>query len=378
MNNSREEQLLLADAARIHGEAEADTGSLAIRRAVQSGIEQGGWESWRRRLQRGSFVGLAAAALVAVILFFLPLLQDSAPQPEAPRAAVNWGGLEMFKRLYPFDHEAPTLDSAIRHNYVQMINQSAGAEGYQITLNAVMADENRIILLYTAKVTAGQEIYNISSARIKDLSTGFYLDSEDQIGAHDERTGPEENRIYYGRGVISLDRNKPFPGKLEADFQISSVDPGKLKDPKTGTIAKDMHYSPRLHISFKLDPKFKQQPTIIVEPKEDFILDGIEMTLAKVEISPLLIRSEVVIKNESDVTWQNRQKTFLAATGDELQSVTKDGTVQLKMSTGLGNYEGYERRFASNLLDQPESIKLIMRNDNGKEKYELSIPVWPE
>ena len=369
---------MLSEAARMRGEIEPDNGGSAVRLAVQAGIERGRKRSWQGRFTTGSFIGLAAAALAAVILFFIPMLQDSAPRTSAPPEPVNWGALEMFKRLYSFDLEAATLDSAIRNDYMQLINQTAASGDYQVTLNAVTADENRIIFLYTAKVAESQEVYGFSSARMKDMTTGQYLENGGGIGGGATASGPLNNRIYYGRSIINLDRNEPFPEQLEADFQIASVDPGMLGKPKTGTIVADMHYSPRMKISFRLDPRFKRQQTIIVQPEEDFMLDGIEVTLAKVEISPLLIRTEVHIKKPSDVTWQNRQKVFLAAGGGEVQSVTRWGTVKFGLTSGAGTEEGFERRFGSNLLDQPESVNLILKTDTGQEKKELNLQILPE
>ncbi|NQX43996.1 DUF4179 domain-containing protein [Paenibacillus tritici] len=377
MNSSREEQVMLTDAARIHEEAGADGGGNEIRQAVIAGIERGRRRSWQGRLRTGSLAGLAAAAVVACILFFIPMIQELAPQSAAPAETAGWGELENFKRLYSFDSEAETLDSAIRHGYIQQVNRSATSGNYRITLNAVTADDNKIIFLYTANVAAGQEIYSVNSARIKNLATGYNLDDEGQIGGHDERSGPLENRIYYGRGVIHLDRNQPFPEQLEADFQIASVDPGKLKDPKTGKNAAEMNYSPRLKISFKLDPKFKEQQTVIVKPEADFMLEGIQVTLKQVELSPLMTRVVIGIKNGSENTWPNRQKIFLAVGGDEIQSVTKAGTVSIGLSAAYGNEEGFERRYGSNLLDQPESMNLLLKTGKGKNAKEITVPILP-
>ncbi|MEK3671789.1 DUF4179 domain-containing protein [Paenibacillus sp. FSL R10-2771] len=377
MNSSREEQAMLSDAVRIHEAAEADAGGNAVRMAVQAGMESGRRRSWQGRFTKGSFIGLAAAAVAAMILFFIPVIHDSASHTATPPGVVNWGELEKFKRLYSFDMEAATLDSAIRHDYIQMINQSAASGDYKITLNAVTADENRIIFLYTAEVAEGQEVYGTSSARMKDISTGQYLENGGGIGGNATASGLLNNRIYYGRRIINLDRNKPFPEQLEADFQIASVDTGKLGQPKTGTIVADMHYSPRLKVSFKLDPKFKEQQTVIVQPEEEFVLDGIEVTLEKVEISPLMIRTMIKIKNESDITWQNRQNIFEVVYGNEIQSITKYGTVHLGMTLGSGTYEGFERSFGSNLLDQPESLNLILKTGTGKNAKEINLPILP-
>ncbi|MEK4007271.1 DUF4179 domain-containing protein [Paenibacillus sp. FSL H3-0333] len=379
MDSSREEQAMLTDAARIHKEAGADAGGNEIRQAVQAGIERGRRRSWQGRLTKGSFLGLAAAAVAAIILFLIPVIHDAAPRAAGPAGEVNWGGLEMFKRLYEFDLEAPTLDTAIRHGYIQEINQSAASGNYRITLNAVTADENKIIFLYTANVAEGQEIYGISSARIKNLETGYDLDSGGQIGANAETNGYDDYRIFYGRGVVYLDRSKPFPEQVEANFLIASMNEGKMKNlgKSKGVNLADVHYSPRLKISFKLDPKFKQQETVIVQPEEDFMLEGVQVTLQQVELSPLMIRTIVKIKNESEVTWQNRQKIFGAAYGEKIQSITKYGDTEIGSSLGSGTHEGFVQNFGSNLLDQPESMNMIMKTGTGKNTREINLPVLP-
>lgn len=222
-------------------------------------------------------------------------------------------------------------------------------------------------------VRGEDEVYGISSARMKDRSTGQYLESGGGSGGGATESGPLNKRIYYGQSIINLDRSKPFPEQLEAEFQIASVDPGMLGKPKTGTVAADMHYSPRMKISFTLDPKFKQQQTLIVHPDKNLILDGIEVTLAKVEISPLLIRTEVNIKNPSDLSWQNRQKIFLAAYGDEVQSSSRRGRILLGLTSGQGTEEGFERSFGSTILDRPYSLILILKTGTGHSKQEIKV-----
>jgi hypothetical protein len=183
--------------------------------------------------------------------------------------------------------------------------------------------------------------------------------------------------VYYGRGIIRLDRNQPFPEQLEADFQIASVDPGKLKDPKTGKNAAEMNYSPRLKVSFKLDPKFKEQKTVTVKPEADFMLEGIQMTLKQVELSPLMTRVLIGIKSGSENTWQNEQKIFIAMGGNEIQSVTRAGTAFIRKSSGSVTDEGFEEGYGSNLLDHPESMNLILKTGEGTNIKEITVPILP-
>lgn len=368
---------MLSDATRIREEVRGDCGGNEVRAAVQAGIERGRRKSWQGRLRQVSFLGIAAAAIAAVILFFIPVIHNAVPRAAGPAGEVNWGGLEMFKRLYSFDSEAPTLDTAIRHGYIQEIDKSAASGNFRITLNAVTADENTIIFLYTANVAEGQEIYSVNSAIIKNLSTGYDLENGGGVGAHAKNNGYDDKRIYYGRGTIYLDRSKPFPEKLEANFQISSMDKGKMKDLTKGVNVADVYYSPRLKISFKLDPKFKQQQTVIVQPQEDFILEGVQVTLEQVELSPLMIRTVFKIKKETEITWQDRQKVFGAIHGNEIQSKTGYGTTKIWSPTGTATDEGYERIFGSNLLDKPESMNMIMKTGTGKNTRDINLRILP-
>lgn len=377
MNSSREEQAMLADAGRIHRAVRADAGGYEIRQAVIGGIERGRRRSRQARLTGGSFIGLAAAAMVAIILFFIPALHDSATRTAAPPEAVNWGGLEMFKRLYSFDSEAPTLDSAIRHGYIQEINQSATSGKYKITLNAITADENKIIFLYTANVTGDQEIYNINLAKLKSVATGYDLENAGGIGAHAKKNGYDDKRIFYGQSIIHLDRSKPFPEELVANFQIASMDKGKMKDLAKGVNVADVHYSQILKIPFKLDPKFKQQQTIVMKPEKDFMLEGVQVTLEQVELSPLQIRTGVKIKNENENTWENRQKIFSAGYVKKIQSTTKYGSAELWSPGGMGTDNGYEYYYGSNLLDQPKSMNMIIKTGSGKNVKEITLPILP-
>ena len=71
---------------------------------------------------------------------------------------MDWGALNDFKQLAVHDIDRSTLESAIRNDYIQMVNQSAKSGPYEITINAVTADENKLILLYTGTSDSSQEI----------------------------------------------------------------------------------------------------------------------------------------------------------------------------------------------------------------------------
>ncbi|WP_209444136.1 hypothetical protein, partial [Paenibacillus ihuae] len=217
------------------------------------------------------------------------------------------------------------------------------------------------------------EVYNVSSSRILNTQTRSYLTSAGGMGAHDKVLGQDNYHKFYGKTVIVLDRSKPFPKELQAEFQIASVNPGKMDDPKTGTILADMHYSSRLKISFTLDPKFKKTVTRILYPDKTVILDGHEVLLSRLELSPLMISARFTLKNPDENSWEVRLKINEASLRTVIKSKTEDGALEMPMVSGNGTEDGFERVYASNLLDNPESLLLELTTKTSDEAVKLSI-----
>lgn len=363
MINSREEQAMAAEAVQMQQQLQEETDKHYIRLAVQNGLERGMNSSKRAALMKGSIFGLAAAAMVAFLLFIIPMLHDKQSTAADP-GPVDWGVLEPFREFNGYDINSATLESAVRNDYFQLLDKGVEIEGYMVTLNAVTADENRIILLYTAETSDDQEIYGFSSSRMLDVQTGSQLNRNGGVGAHAKINGEDNYHKYYGKSVFELDRSKPFPAQLEADFQIASVDPGKMDDPKTGTIMADIHYSPRIKISFDLDQTFKEIPTKVIHPDKSVMLAGHEVVLSQVELSPLMIRARFALKNEAENEWEVRRGIFEAGAG-KVVAETGKGAVELPLLSAAGTDNGFEELFASTLLDDPESLVLEFTTKTG-------------
>ncbi|WP_042200657.1 DUF4179 domain-containing protein [Paenibacillus camerounensis] len=367
MINSREEQIMLEEAARLQLQLQGETDNHQIRLAVQNGMERGKSGSKRNSLMKGAFYGVAVAAVVAFVLFIIPVwhADQQIPVNTEPQ---DWGVLEPFREFISYKNNAETFESAVRNDYVQLLDNGVEVDGYLITLNAVTADENRIILLYTAETSNDQEIYGFSSSRMLDVQTGNRLNRTGGIGAHAKLNGEEDYHKYYGKSEFELDRSRPFPEQLEADFLIASVDPGKMDDPKTGTIMADIHYSPRIKFVIDLDQKFKETKTEVIYPNKEFQIEGHEVVLSRVEMSPLMIKVRYELKNEDDYKWEVRQRVFDYFFGT-IASRSGSRTVELPMNTGAGLSNGYEQVFASNRLDHPDSLLLEIKSGLGIDMF---------
>jgi len=353
---SPEEQAMYTEATLIRQEQKKQLQTADATYAIQRGLALGR----NSRKSRAFSIKIASITLTMILaaglLLFNPIMESITSQTvqTAKEQTLDWGALNDFKALALHDIDRSTLESAIRNDYIQMVNKSVRSGPYQIKINAVTADENKLILLYTATTDSSQEIYNVNSVRMTDVQTGRYLGNTSKIGSS------ADNQSWLGRATLELDRNNPLPSHIEADFQIASVDPGKMSDPKTGTVRSEMNYSERMRIEFDLDSKFSSMKTETYKPDEVIMLGGHQVQLSRVEISPLVTKATFVFDPGKVHDFQTRISISEMLNPYEIVSRTDDGRMFKSSSvSGSGTKDGIEYIFGSNMLDAPQSM--VMR-----------------
>lgn len=358
---------MLSDAERIPQEQKMESAAAQIY-AIQAGIELGKKRGKKLMFAKSTTAVLTAAVLIAGLLFFNPS-QWLPQQASTSIETSDWGVLEPFKKLAESDVDALTLESAIRNDYVQIVNKSAEKNGYKITLNAVIADENKIMLLYTGTTSGGQEIYNVNSVWLTDAVTGQSIvdknGSRGGMGLH----AVDSIYTWLGKTIYPLDKDKAFPKEVVANFQIASVDPGMLAKPKTGTVLSDMRYSERLKVNFTIDSKFWEQKTETLVVDQPFVIDGQEVNLAEVELSPLSIALKFTISEELKSDWIVRNELFQKLPSDLTAQVGKHEII-INPNSGSGADDGFISYFSSNVLDHPKSLRLKLKAGADREKEE--------
>lgn len=358
---------MLIDAERIPQEQKMESAAAQIY-AIQAGLELGKKRGKKLMFARSAMAVLTASVLIAGLLFFNPT-QLMPQQASTSIEFSDWGELESFKKVASSDIDALTLESAIRNDYVQIVNKSTEKNGYKITLNAVIADENKIIMLYTGTTSDGQEIYSVNSVWLTDAVTGQSI--IDENGYRNGMGSHAEDSIYtwLGKTIYPLDKNKAFPREVVANFQIASVDPGMLIKPKTGTNLADMRYSDRLKINFTIDSKFWEQKTETLVLNQPFMIDGHEVNLAQVELSPLSIVVKYTLSEDLKTNWEIRNELF-GKTPSELASRVGKREVENNSIGGRGSEDGFTSYFSSNVLDHPKFIRLKLDAGPDREKEE--------
>jgi hypothetical protein len=379
MRTSPEEQALLADASQAKLERQqlnpADTAF-----AIQRGLAQARTRRMTGKVQLRWITAVLVTALAAGWFLLGPLGSSTPQQAMYSQPAPNWGVLEPFRELVGNDVDESTIVSAINNGYFQLVNRSVQSGIYQFTVNAVMADENRLIVLYTAHTELSQKIYSVVNTKMADATTQKWIDNGNIGGIH---TSNDDHTIY-GRTTIELNGNQPLPEELRMDVQISSVVPDILADAEKGKEERKYQFSKKMNVSFKLDPKFSLAKTQKIKLNQLFTIGGYEVMLSEVEISPLVTRARFIYEPNQKIDYKTKLLVSDAVNPTEIVSTTKDGK-QTKLSpvSGSGTEDGMIYSFSSNLLDDPQSLVLKLRGEPGKvyddlqeaEKHKLELKI---
>lgn len=362
MRTSPEEKALLADAYQVELEKQqlnpADTAF-----AIQRGLAK----ARARRTTSGLPIKWVAAVLITAITaacFLLgPYRGIMNLQTTAVEPIQDWGVLEPFRKLADQDVNGSTIESAINNGYYQLVDRTVKSGIYQFTVNAVMADENKLIVLFTAKTDDTQEIYSVVNAKMTNAITNNVLGDGNSRGMHT----PDDEHTIYGQSAIELRKNQPLPEQVMMNVQISSVVPNKGTNSDVVNKERKYQFSKKMDITFNLDPKFSVPQTEVLELKQLLTIDGHEVMLSEVELSPLVIRARFIYEPEKDIDFESRMSINDVVRPTQMVSTTKDGKeAKLNMVSGSGTEDGMNFSFGSNLLDDPQSLVLKLHGVPGK------------
>lgn len=379
MTTNPEEKALLADAYQVKREKQhwnpADTTA-----AIQRGLAKGR----TKRSGRTFRVKWITAVLVTVLAagwFLIGPLGNYGQQPATYTEPVtHWGVLEPFRGLLTSDMDRATITSTLNNGYVQLVDRTVTSGIYQFTVNAVLADENRITVLYTARTDASQEMYSIVNTKMTDARTGYVLDNGNIGGVHFSN----DKHTIYGRNTIERSRNKPLPEQVNLQFQLSSVVPDVVNYADNGEKERKYKFSQKMNLSFPLDPKFSIPKTEVINVNRTFTLGGYEVLLSEVEMSPLVTRVKFVHAPDQEIDYKTKLSISEVVWPIEIISTSRNGKqTKLSMVGGSGTEDGMMYSFSSNLLDNPESMILILRGKPDKvyddlqeaKKDELEIKI---
>ncbi|MGQ8872672.1 DUF4179 domain-containing protein [Paenibacillus sp. TSA_86.1] len=374
MTTSPEEKALLADAYEVNKKrSELDSADTTV--AIQRGLAEARATRSSKRRRLKWITGLCAVSLAVASILFSSLGDLGQQRVTSSEPDVHWGKLEPFRELMRTDQESATLTSAFNHNYVQRVDQTVTMGKYTFTVDALMADENRIILLYSARTDTSNGVYSIENTKLMDASTGYVIDN----GSINGIRFTDENHILRGRTTFDRSRSKPLPEKLNFEFQLSSVVPDLPKDGKGKGKEKEQEqqgensqerkyeFSKKMNVVVALDPKFSIPKTEIIPVNQTFKFGEYEVLIADMEISPLVTQVRVDYNPKQKLDYEKESFISDIIQPFEMVTISKKGEkTTLSRNGGRGTGNGMVYSFSSNFLDKPQSIILKMQGKPGK------------
>ncbi|MFC4775682.1 DUF4179 domain-containing protein [Paenibacillus sp. GCM10023252] len=299
--------------------------------AMQRGIQHSGR---RRTAVTRRRVGLGVAASMLSLLLLLTGFVRVSPAFAALMRDIP--GFSGFVELIQSDQ---TLVDAINNEYYQPVHVSDTKNGYTLTVDGIIADERRLVILYSGsgpgvKKTTGFKDYELKDENGRELEAGitsFYM-PEDEKDWQDQK--------FYDKIEVILG----VGGEMPQGIQLS----GMLKNQ-------------RLQVSFPIDHKRFKGKKEVIHINRDVSIGDQTIHIGKVSITPLQVEIEM------DANERNSRRTngFIGlALKDE-----KGHTWNWNFGMGILE-EGTVAQFHSSYFEKPKELRLVAKglklSDRGK------------
>jgi len=290
--------------------------------ALRDGHRKGKRRSVTARRTRISFqMGALAICLMLTLTAFVRI------SPAFAAIVKEIPGFGRFVELVSYDQ---SLMNALNHEYFQLVNQSDERNGYTLTVNGVIADSQRIVVLYTAEGPGiSEEETTFLPYKLKDGS-GAELQAM-SMSSHFFREATQKEDIVQDYLDIRVSPGETIPGELVVMMKLGD----EWLEVK---VAIDHEKFAELEETFDLNQTIE--------------IAGQKIKLTKVSITPL----QVTVDFEGDPDNQKRLVDFI-----DLRLVDDRGRSYATQS-GMGELEGSLRRhFQIGAFEKVKSLTLTAR-----------------
>ncbi|MCQ6562213.1 DUF4179 domain-containing protein [Paenibacillus mendelii] len=289
-----------------------------VEEAIRRGLERGKERSKpRRRWRIGMGMGASIACFVLLFAFTVRV------SPVFASAMRDIPGIGAFVKLVEHDS---ALMTAIDKDFIQPIGKTVEKNGVQLTVEGIIADERRLVVLYTSNVTKGWGETRVSFS--------FY-DEQDK-----ELTGT----IMADYSSVGKTANEPREAQDMVDLQLTS----SVKMPKQVKM-KAMVNDTELEVHFPIDHSRFEGLSQEMEIGKTVEIDGQKITFESAKLSPLQL--EVVVRD--DPANSSRVKGFIRMVIEDERGESWRWTNSYGLPEG-----GRVYHFESNYFNRPKQLMI--------------------
>ncbi|MEK3718488.1 M56 family metallopeptidase [Paenibacillus sp. FSL R7-0333] len=319
--------------------------------------------------KKGSYRVSAAAVILVALLSIVTLtgasrepVKSAATGTKANPAGTLAESVPGEERAEPGmeqgETEVPLLNLDVqqyvsRHHLFKPMNVKVAKDGYQVNVTGFMADENQLVIFYTAKVDGGRALFSddprFVECIITDGVTGKVINGRTHPMTITNR--PEKNvENVAARLRFDTPLTDP-PSKIKVEFRLRSQAAGETK----------LQESPILQTTFDVSASYWKQEKYTIQSKETLDAGGHKIRV-KLQLTPL---TTIVTFYSDEPVFKNTEfkKAFNEKYGSPMlwwsKTETGDYTQQTR-STSI-TYTDYEMKMLAEtyfLMDKPQSLRL--------------------
>lgn len=229
----------------------------------------------KTRLSRRRRTLFPAGGLCACALLFVLLVNMSTT------FALACSRVPVLRELAAAVAFSPSLSEAVRHNYVQLIDQSQTQNGVTATVAYVIVDERQLHIFYTL------ELQDEAQAYLTAVPALFCEDGAPLSGAILTYGSPDEHELHQ----ITVDIVEgDMPDRLLLTLPVYRYPSEVMSEPLTGPSDADQE-QPAATFDFELSfDSSRIRKGKILTLEQAFVLDGQTLTLTTMEIYPTHLR----------------------------------------------------------------------------------------
>jgi hypothetical protein len=244
-------------------------------------------------------------------------------------------GFSGFVKLVSYDR---SLQSAIENEYIQLVNRSDERNGYKFTVNGVLADAQRVVLLYTAEGPGiNEEDTTFLPYELKDENGGDIIagiGSSHYFRETDDKDGGVQDYL-----DIMMSPGVPVPQEIRFKLEVGGQ---------------------WLQVQVPIDHSRFAEMTETIDLNETIEVAGQRIEITKAVITPL----QVSITFKSDTGNAKRLNDFI-----DLELVDDRGR-SYRTNSGMGDLDTeIVRHFQSSYFQKPKSLTLkangLLMSDRG-------------
>jgi hypothetical protein len=337
-------ELWLEDKAKVQ-QVLVDSPEESIASAIRMGVEQGRRQVKGRKRSRLLFQ--MAVAIAGILVLLTACIRVS---PAFANLVREIPGLNGVVQLIKGDS---TLTNAINHEFIQPVNKSDSKNGYTFTVDGIMADQQRIVIFYTAEGPDKNDLSHIAEYKITD---GNGKSLEALIGSSYSNIGQQELEADKSTGIQDM-----IDIMLAEGVEVPDVLKFSLK------LGGEWH-----EVDITIDRSRFEAMREEIMVNRAFEVGGQRFVMEKALITPL--QASVTLRKEPDSQFRANNFIKIALIDEKGRrwetkggfGMLDDGTTTLTFQSNYFEQPKKLRLVADGLLLSPKGQKLVVNTETGE------------